>query len=328
MVVTTWGALRQRVLTPSMSATLMSVRGFTVKNAQSQELLETVGRMFLTGYGYAAGAGEPAEAQARLEQLPERFRGFAYEGAAMGYAIRDGLPLGGSRQVTAFLDGHAQQHAYMVNVGIGWAMARLPRFRWSSITGTDRLLRWLVLDGYGFHQAYFKTARYVHEQYQEPNFRWPAGGPGWYADRAIDQGIGRAMWFVGGTDPDLVATMIGGFAQSRRADLYAGAGLAATYAGGVDEYELLSFWDRAGIYRPQLAQGAAFGATTRVESGLVTEHTRLAAKLLCGMSPEAATEVCRETRPEVPADDDDFPAYEVWRQRIAQQFQSSGWCDR
>ena len=324
----TWGALRQRILTPNMSETLMSVRGFTVKTPQSQELLETVGRMFLTGYGYAAGAGRTEEAETQLEQLPERFRGFAYEGAAMGFAVRDGLPLGGSRHVDEFLDGRARQHVYMVNVGIGWAMARLPRFRWSRVTGTDRLLRWLVLDGYGFHQAYFKTAKYVHEQYREPNFPWPADGPRWYADRVIDQGVGRAMWFVGGTDPDLVATMIDKFPESRRADLYSGAGLAATYAGGVDEFELLSFWDRAAGYRPQVAQASAFAATARVESGLVTEHTRLATKILCGMSPEDASRVCLETRPQVPAEDEKFPAYELWRQRIAERFQATGWCDR
>jgi len=58
-----------------------------------------------------------------------------------------------------------------------------------------------------------------------------------------DQGIGRAMWFVGGTDVELVATMIDKFPDHRRADLYSGAGLAATYAGGAHEQELRAFWN-------------------------------------------------------------------------------------
>ena len=34
---------------------------------------------------------------------------------------------------------------------------------------------WLVLDGFGFHQAYFKTEQYVNKQYQEPECPWPTG---------------------------------------------------------------------------------------------------------------------------------------------------------
>ena len=36
------------------------------------------------------------------------------------------------------------------------------------LEGSDPLLGWLAIDGYGFHQAYFHTARYVGEQYQNP----------------------------------------------------------------------------------------------------------------------------------------------------------------
>lgn len=133
-------------------------------------MLETVGRSFLTGYAYAAEAATVAEAEERLEGVPTRFRGFAYEGAAMGFAVREGLPIGGRGMVSEFLAGRGDDHVYMAYVGVGWAMARLPRFRWSSLTAPDPLLRWLVLDGYGFHQAYFKTEQYVYQTYQEENF--------------------------------------------------------------------------------------------------------------------------------------------------------------
>ncbi|HEV2639939.1 MAG TPA: DUF1702 family protein [Actinocrinis sp.] len=325
-MVGSWAALRRRILTPSMSETKMSVRGFTEKSPESRELLETVGRAFLTGYGYAAEARTAAEAEARLEQVPRRFRGFAYEGAAMGFAVRDGLPLGGRRHVEDLLGSRGDAHVYMVNVGVGWAMARLPRFRWSGVQGSDRLLRWLVLDGYGFHQAYFKTDKYVHQQYREPAFPWPADGPGWYADRVIDQGIGRAMWFVGGTDPELVATMLDKFPESRRPDLYSGAGLAATYAGGGDQRELRAFWDRAEAYRPEVAQASAFAATARVDAGLVVEHTGLATRVFCGVTPEEAALICHETQPAEPYDESLLPAYEAWRQSIAGHFAASGWC--
>lgn len=301
------------------------MRGFHEKSPASRELLETVGRMFLAGYAFAAQARTPADAEEHLEGIPSQFRGFAYEGAAMGFAVRDGLPLGSSRHVSRFLAGRADEHVYMAYVGIGWAMARLPRFRWPDAAKLDPLLRWLVLDGYGFHQAYFHTRRYVQDQYVDAGFPWPADQQRWYANRAIDQGIGRAMWFIAGTDGQLAATMIDKFAEERRPDLYSGAGLAATYAGGGDEGELRAFWDRAGIYRPQVAQACAFAAEARVRADLVVPHTQVATRVFCDMTPEQAAQVSADVRPDRPVQGD-LPAFEVWRQRIANQFVSLGRC--
>ncbi|HEY2443843.1 MAG TPA: DUF1702 family protein [Streptosporangiaceae bacterium] len=319
-------ALRRRILTPNVSATKMETRGFYVKNAASQDLLETVGRTFLTGYGYVMEARSPADAEERLEEIPVKFRGFAYEGAAMGATMLDVMPGIGSSRFTGLLAGRGAAHVYMAYVGAGWAMARLPKFRWSRIAAPDPLLRWLVLDGYGFHQAYFHTDRYVHGQFTDPDFGWPAEGPRWYASRVIDQGIGRATWFVGGTDPERVSSIFAKFPEARRADLYSGAGLAACYAGGVNETELREFWRQAGDYRPDLAQGCAFAATARVHAGLMVDHTQLATQVLCGMSAEQATKVCENALPEqVPAgppEPGELPAYEAWRQRIAAEVMS------
>ncbi|HEU5271876.1 MAG TPA: DUF1702 family protein [Jatrophihabitans sp.] len=314
-------ALRRRILTPSMSETRLDVRGFHVKNAAARSRLERVGETFLTGYGYAAEARTVDDAEQRLELLDREVRGFGYEGAAMGFAIRDGLPIGGSTHVAQLLAGRGRRHAYMVYIGVGWAMARLPRFRWSRITVADPLLRWLVLDGYGFHQAYFHTRQYVTEHYREPELPWPAEGPSWYAQHAVDQGIGRALWFIGGTDVDQVTNLISGFQAERRPDLYSGAGLAACYAGGAEPAELSLLADRAGDHLPQLMQGAVFAATARVETDLVVPHTEIATKLLCGTTPAEAAQLSRDCRPgpvdAASEEEDDLPAYEVWRRRLA-----------
>jgi len=313
-------ALRRRILTPNVSATRLDVRGFHRKNDEARDLLETIGRRFLEGYGYAAEAATADVAESHLETVPVRFRGFAYEGAAMGYAVRDALP-GGGRHVQQFLAGRAGAHVYMVYVGVGWAMARLPRVRWSRLHAPDPLLRWLVLDGYGFHQAYFRTRRYVHEHYQHPAFPWPADGPAAYANRVIDQGIGRAAWFVGGADARTTAALLDRFPEHRRADLYSGAGLAATYAGGAGEAELRWFFDHAGDHQPMVAQGSAFAAGARVRAGLVVPHNEVATRVFCGMSPAEAWEITEEAIPgrSVPGDE---PAYEAWRRTIAQRLLS------
>jgi len=315
-------ALRRRILTPNASATKLSVRGFHIKNQDAQEVLERIGRTFLDGYGHAAEAASPRDAELGLERIATRYRGFAYEGAAMGFAVRDGLPVGRRDNVKRFLQGRADAHIYMVYVGVGWAMARLPRFRWSGLYAPDPLLRWLVLDGYGFHQAYFRTGQYVHAQFRDDAFPWPPEGPRRYASQVIDQGIGRAMWFVGGTDIDQVTAMIEKFPESRRADLYSGAALAAVYAGGVDRGELEAFRERAGEYRPQVAQGAAFGAAARERAGLVVPHNELGTEVLCGMTVTEAAALCDRARRDLP-DGGEQPAFAVWRQRIAHEFVGS-----
>jgi hypothetical protein len=210
----------------------------------------------------------------------------------------------------------------MAHIGLGWALARLPRFRWPT-TELDPVLRWLVLDGYGFHQAYFRTRRYVRDRFQHTGFPWPAGG--WYAPRVIDQGVGRALWFVGGADTGVVAELVESFPAQRRADLFSGAGLAATYAGGAGETELRAFFERAGEFRPQVAQGCAFAAEARRRAGLEVPHTEIAAQVFCGMTADRAATIAIKNRPAA-AVTGELPAHEVWRQCIADQFASMGRC--
>lgn len=315
-----WRTLRGRVLTPNVSQTQLDVRGFHKKNQAAQDLLEKVGATFLDGYRHAAEARTVADAAAEMDKITPRFRGFAYEGAGMGFAVRDGLPLGPTRLSQEFLAGPGDPHNYMVFVGIGWAMARLPRFRWPDGAKLDQLLRWLLLDGYGFHQAYFHTERYVQQQYQDPGFPWPSRAHSAYANRAIDQGIGRALWFVNGTDAARTTEAVARFPQERRADLYAGVGLAATYAGGAEEAELRILFEGAGDYRTHLAQGSAFAAECRIRAGLLVPHNEVATRVLCGATPEQVARIALDHRPDHGGIEGALPAYELWRRRVAAEF--------
>lgn len=316
-------ALRRRILTPDDSAASLDERGFHKKNPAAQELLENVGKIFLGGYADAVETRNVVELEERLERVPQQFRGFAYEGAAMGLAVLDGLPWGGRRHIADLLAGPGDRHVYMVYVGVGWAMARLPRFRWPAASTLDPLLRWLVLDGYGFHQAYFHTAKYVDRHYQDARFPWPADGTAGYANQAIDQGIGRALWFVAGTDARRAVGLLRRFPQQRHADLFAGVGLAATYAGGIERAELSLLAELAGGHRGALAQGAAFAAEARVRADLLVPHTETAAGVLCGTTARRAAQITQELRPAHPVDGQ-VPAYETWRQAIIGEFVTLG----
>jgi hypothetical protein len=318
-----WRTVRRRVLTPDVSDTRLDKRGFHAKNDGAKELLETVGRSFIKCFGFAAYAATPREAEQQLETVPGDFRGFAYEGATMALTIMDAMSPYPGRRVESFLAGQGARHVYMAHIGIGWAMARLPRMLWRRIRPADPLLHWLALDGYGFHQAYFHTDKYIHGRYQRKSFPWPLDSPHPYADQAIDQGIGRALWFVEGTDATRVAERIATLARHRHGDLFSGAGLAATYAGGADEAELAEFWKLAGDHRPLVAQACAFAAKARVLAGLVTPHTHLASSVFCAMSPEDAAAVTDRALTNLPPEGG-VPSFEVWRRRIAEEFVSVG----
>jgi enediyne biosynthesis protein E3 len=310
---------RASLLTPNRAMTQLDTRGFHVKDEQTRERLEAVGARFLDGFQHALEARGPAETAARLDAVDTAERGFAYEGAGMALALLDGMTPGGGNRTSRFVAGPAAPHFYMVFVGIGWALAKLPKWRWRAVKRPDHLSSWLVLDGYGFYHAFFDTEQYVHRHYVDVGARWPADALADYTLRVIDQGVGRAMWFVAGADPELAATLIERFPEPRQADLWSGMGLAATYAGAADEVELKTLRERAGRYRPELAQGAAFAAKARVLAGLVTAHTPVATAVFCGRTPEEVAAITDEMQVGLPADGA-VPTYEVWRQRIQGRF--------
>lgn len=311
--------LRRRMMTPSPERTRPEKRGFHIKDEETKRFLEITPGYFRRGFEYATETGDPVETAARISELEPWYRGFAYEGAAMGLAILDVMsPRRRNRAARLAAD---QQFAHNAHVGIGFAMGRLPGICWGAIAPTDPMLRWRTLDGYGFHQAFFRTQKYVRERYQDASFPWPSGY-GSYANRAIDLGIGRALWFVGGADIPEVHSLISAFDVSRQPDLWSGAGLAATYAGGVNEQELNLLRDATADYQRFVAQGAAMAAYTRVNAGIATEHTRTATAVLCGTTPEAAADVARRALEDLPPDGE-VPGFEVWRQRVQQHFAQS-----
>jgi hypothetical protein len=308
------GKLRRRLTMPDYSQTKFEVRGFVVRSTHAQARLEHTGAQFLTGYEHAIISGSVAEMEQRLETVEYQYRGFAYEGAGMAVAVADAMTPWNRYKVRAFAEGPGEPHIYMVHVGIGWAMARLPRRLWKGIIYPDPLLQWLVLDGYGFHEAYFKTKRFVEEQELIP-LRTPWPDPGNYAQHGIDQGIGRALWFIRGAVVDHVAETVNSFAPERRGDVWAGVGLAATYAGGTPPDELTELRRLAGEHERDVAQGSAFAAKARLRAGLTIPHTHDAVRVFCELSVEEAAAVTDEALVDLPPDGQ-IPAFEIWRHRI------------
>ncbi len=309
------GWLRKRIFGMSFEEVSWARRGFRGGEAGARLRLEQCAATFLTGYHAALEEGEADALPLRLSAVGIELRGFAFEGAAMGLALLDQLTPWRKSRWQALFEGAGAPHAYMMHVGVGWALARLPWLRRHverPPAGLDPLLRWLAVDGYGFHEGFFHWRRSV-EGHAIP--RRLTG----YARRAFDQGLGRSLWFVDGADAARIPVTIAAFPPSRQADLWSGVGLACAYAGGADRYALEALGSAAGLYGPELAQGAAFAAKARQRAGNPAPHTELACAVLGGISAEAAATATDIALQHV-ATDGAEPAYELWRQRIQARF--------
>src|SRR5580704_12240848 len=286
--------MRRVLLGISPAEVGFSQRGFRARAEPVRIRLERAGAMFLAGYHAALEQDSLGDLEQELNCVEEDWRGFAFEGAAMGLALLDALtPWGGSR-TSRFLDGPASAHIYMAHVGVGWVWARVPLGRQRLRARLDPLLQWLAFDSWGFHDGFFHWRNYA-------GGKPPPAKLNGYETRAFNQGLGRAWWFVKGGNPEWIAEVIAPFPPLTQADMWSGVGLAATYAGMLDADGLMDLRSRAGSFAVPLAQGAAFAAKARERAGNLTEYTSLAVQSLCGISTVEATRLCDQMLENLPA---------------------------
>lgn len=236
----------------------------------------------------------------------------------MALALLDTLLPGRRDRLARFLAGPGDPHAYIIYVGAGWVMARLPvsPARFVSRLG-DPVLRWLAMDGYGFHEGFFHWPRSVERQ------EVPRRLTG-YLRRGFDQGLGRSLWFVDGANVSLLPRTLGAFPESRQPDLWAGLGLACAYAGGRERPEIEALLQAAGRHAPQFAQGVAFAAGARNRAANPAAHTELACQTVWGRSAAEVSALTDEAGAGLPVDRPGEPGFEVWRRRIQDRFGKGG----
>ncbi|MFD2762698.1 DUF1702 family protein [Micromonospora eburnea] len=318
------GSLRRHVLAPPLRQVGFTERRFPVRSSAATRHLEAIPQAVVCGFEWGIGPCDLWEAERRLALVDPYLRGFAYEGVTMAFTIRDAMSMYRTSRARDLLAGPGRPHIFLNYIGIGFAMARLPRPLWRRIVPDlsgvpyHPTMSWLAVDGYGFDLAYFDTDRWVRARERPRPYPWE-GSPDYFL-RAVDQGIGRALWFVHAGRPDDVAAAVDRFATERQADLWAGVGLAATFAGGCDPAGLASLRRRADGYRPHLAQGAVFAARARTFSGAVPPHTDETVVALTGLPVAAASALADEVAVGgLPASRGE-PAYEVWRRRVRAHF--------
>ncbi|WP_225800879.1 DUF1702 family protein [Streptomyces sp. NK15101] len=319
------GTLRRLIMAPSLDDVSFAGRGFSVEATERTRQLEAVPQAVVTGFEWGIEDKDLATTERRLALVDPLNRGFAYEGATMACAIRDTMGPKGHR-TGDLLRGGGRPHIFLNYIGIGFAMAKLPRPLWKKLVPdlTEPefypAMSWLCVDGYGFDRAYFDTDAWVGEQRMDTPYDWDGDASYW--QRAFDQGVGRALWFIHGGHVGNVSAAVRAFAGDRWADLWSGVGLAATFAGGTTAADLAALREEAGDLAGHLAQGAVFAAKARHHAGFVPEHSSAAVHAFTGRTVEAVARLaddCAASAPEAAVG----PAYEVWRAKVRTQLSAA-----
>jgi enediyne biosynthesis protein E3 len=286
---------------------LFARRGFADAEPARHESLELIGRTFIAGYNSAVRSADPIAILNDWDTIPHQLRGFAFEGAAMGFAMLDLVSPRRSQWFARFLTGVADPHTYMAHVGAGCALARTsPALIWRP-GKLDPPRRLLMFDGYGFHAGYFHN----RESFDLQRLRNALVG---YTRNVFDRGLGRALWFVKGARVNAVVAAVSDFPEQRRADLWSGIRLAA-HAGGASADGLKALTAASGSRRACLGQGVAFAAKARERAGNPAPHTELACQIICGIAAASAAAIT--DRPKSSAGHNDRrEAYERWRAEI------------
>ena len=282
--------LKRLVLSLNPKEASFSRRGFPGMNSPSREHLETILHAFIDGYHLAIVESDTSELVRRLKSsIPPEFVGFSYEGIGLYLAMMD-LMIPGSSRLEAFTHSAGASQDYITMVGAGFAIARVPlalRRLESYQNRLDELTAFCLADGYGFHEGFFEWKSFLDGRKQAPaSFN--------HQNKILfDSGIARAMWWVYGADPVAIATAISRFAEERRPEMWAGIGVALSYAsaGPNNANPSAKLLELSGPYRYDLLSGIPFAAHMRWKGGNPAPWTERACAELLHMSVEETSDL-------------------------------------
>jgi enediyne biosynthesis protein E3 len=276
-------------------------RGFPSSHAQP--LLEAAGEAFLAGYNLVLSDPDPRRLMRHISQCSQEQRGFVAEGAAMGAAVQTAL-MPWRDKLAPIMTALSTSYIHLAHVGVGWAIARLPFARRRLANRLDGRLVALAVDGRGFHDAYFYGNEAAGRR--RPKGEWGC---------IYDQGVGRALWFSSGANPEILAAKLAAETTHRQHDYWAGIGLACVYAGGADNSEIEHLSALAANSRSWFRQGAAFAVAAHARAGVVPDQALSAAQCICDRKADELVDIVdvafngsNESQPQ---------AYQDWRRQVA-----------
>lgn len=210
------------------------------------------------------------------------------EGESMGLALSDRLLPWRAENWHQFAEMHMVRHPYELYTGLGMGLGYL-NARDLSLTSLLRnatLYEWFALDGYAFQQALQNPARFV-QLHRRLNF--PTLPP--HATHVMDQGIGRALWFIFSGNTARIADAISAFPAARRADLWLGLGVAAGHTASAATDDLRRLVSLCGDFVSHFRTGALVSAHVRSLSGTRSLVTDTACLTLTGLTAVTAADI-------------------------------------
>ncbi len=250
---------------------------------------------------------------AELESTDIEFRSIAYESASMSIALED---LKQGNQFTnwlQFLNDAALAHATQVHVGLGWAFAQQLKNPIAYLAELNSMSRYRVLDGYGYYEGIFRRRRSIINHVKlalEDSV----------ASAALDQGLGRSIWYLNKGIIDDAKNMIEAFAVERHKDLWRGLGIAIAYLGGCNEETLRYIFSKTDLYKTQLATGAMMALVSRDSAKYISADTELVCKIFCNKTAEQILELNYSIKSNLDLKSDD--AYAKWIEAFENSFSS------
>jgi len=264
-------------------------RGFDACDPAIARRLERMLESFIGGYNLAVETSDKDELSRRLYAAFDNHHvGFAFEGVGLYLAALDLMVPGKPNRLDSYFKGAGEHHDYIVAVGAGFAVARIPwgpRTMDGYLRTLDPLIAWCVPCGYGFHEGFFHHRQYIESAGVPPASLSSLG------KQLFDSGLGRSIWWVKGADSQRIHAAIGRFTEGRRAELWAGVGIAACYAGGVGATELLTLLELSGPYRADFLSGLPFAARLRQKAGNYSDITELACRTLLDRSTDEVADM-------------------------------------
>ncbi len=246
-----------------------------------------------------------------LESSDIEFRSIAYESASMSIALEE---LKQGEQLTnwfQFLNEAAAAHATQVHVGLGWAFAQQLKNPIAYLPELNPMMRYRVLDGYGYYEGIFRRRRsiinHLKLQVEDP-----------VASAALDQGLGRSIWYLNKGVIDDAKTMIESFAVERHKDLWRGLGIAIAYVGGCNEEILQEISSKTDSFKPQLATGAVMALVSRSSANYISPDTELACKVWSKQNAEQILELNYSVKSKL--DLNAVDAYSNWVSELEKAF--------
>jgi hypothetical protein len=207
--------------------------------------------------------------------------GVFIEGAAMASYLMDLVTPWKKNRWQRLLTAVGDLYPIQLYLGMGMAISQANQPLKRHLEHLDPLLRPFVVDGFGFHSAYFRGGDVSSDALNDCKG---------HLRRVLDQGIGRSIWFASAGNPETIISKLASIPNRRHRDLWIGLGVAAAFAGGADHRQLTTLAAHAGRHRSSLAQGAAFAAYVRNLSGHSAAHTNAACKIFCSLE---STEVAK-----------------------------------